>query len=82
MSKIDNGGPVHPTDPEVLSDYDGMTLRQWYAGMAMQGMIASDSGSDYENKEAWAYKDNLPGTARRAFEVADAMLAHERGEEA
>jgi hypothetical protein len=47
-------------------DKNGMTLRQWYAGMALQGLIQkfpSVTNADI---------------ARHAFGYADAMLAHEQ----
>ena len=44
-----------------------MSLRQWYAGMALQGMLASDSSIDRTevNKARWA---------KVAFAFADAMI--------
>jgi hypothetical protein len=47
----------------------GLTRRQWLAGMAMQGMIASG----YEPVD-------LIGMAGNCYEMADAMLAFEEQE--
>ena len=44
---------------------EGMTLRQWYAGLAMQGILAHGRNCT----------DEL--VARAAFAMADAMLEHE-----
>ena len=43
----------------------GLTVREWYAGMALQGII---NGGNFQ---AW----KLDGIAKLAFDVADAMLA-------
>jgi len=42
MSK-DTSGPISPVlhNGSTLPGMKGTTLRQWYAGLAMQGMIAS-----------------------------------------
>ncbi len=79
--KIDDGGPAFPltgfeTDPtegdreEVFSR--GMTLRDWFAGMALQGMLAysyvsSSSGNYHENC-------TISQASQRAFIYADAMI--------
>ena len=72
MSDIKNdGGPAFPTltsgshsSGTWLPDMtDGMSLRDWFAGMALQGMLAQGgeaSPTDY---------------AMAAFRMADAMLA-------
>lgn len=44
----------------------GMTLRQWYAGLAMQGTIASQTPDESIDPEM---------CAKWCFEVADAMIA-------
>ena len=49
----------------------GMTLRQWYAGMAMQGIMASWEGAETEH---------LPTISIMAFKMADAMIAEDNHE--
>lgn len=49
----------------------GMTLRQWYAGMALQGMAAGDHWSQNICNE----KIPLEAVAKIAFKTADAMIA-------
>lgn len=65
--KREDGGPAFPTEPRgpVYGDkYDGMTLRDWFAGQALAGIIA------HPNLEGWE-----PAiTAKWAYEIADAML--------
>ena len=74
---INNGGPAFPCksylSPRDIepSNIPGMSLRDWFAGQAMQGLFASD------------YKDQRPiaGVVAAAYASADAMLA-ERAKEA
>jgi hypothetical protein len=56
----DDGGPAFPMHSDVLPP--GMGLRDWFAGLAMQGMLASGSQ---------APDDRL---AAEAYAAADAML--------
>jgi hypothetical protein len=46
--------------------YEGMTLREWYAGLAMQGLLASFKHDRPENIERWA---------RDSVRIADALIA-------
>lgn len=69
MSKINYGGQAFPTHYQERGgapiDYnDGMTLRDWFAGMAMQGICANPE-----------IVTTPAQRARLAFEVADAMVA-------
>ena len=75
-NKIDDGGPAFPCSVAVApsgdvygSDYFGgcMSLRDWFAGQALAGMLANDSNQSAE------------GDARVAYLIADAMLAARKG---
>ena len=75
--KTDGGQPAFPCEyweggmvPGLIHQ-PGMTLRQWYAGMAMQGILAS--GTCLED---FGYED----FAIEAFKHADAMLSQEADE--
>lgn len=46
--------------------YEGMTLRDYFAARAMQGMLASE-------RPDWVNIDNF-GLANRAYSVADIMI--------
>jgi hypothetical protein len=66
----DTGGPAFPLPGELglgltPKEMRGMTLRDWFAGMAMQAHITHEGSDDI----------NEPGVARWAYEMADAMLA-------
>jgi hypothetical protein len=67
MSTTKDGWPVHPTTTEHggNSGVPGMTLRQWYAGMALQGMLSSGFCRDLR----------CNSVAMQAYDYADAMLA-------
>ena len=69
MSKAD-GGPAFPRgagdrfNPVTgVDDADGMSLRQWYVGMVIQGMISSRMTGGKQEMAEWA------------FEWADALIA-------
>jgi len=64
MSK-ETGGPAFPTKNQhqsanYLWHYEGMTLRDWFAGQAMQGLIPTSK--DDKQIAEWSYA------------MADAML--------
>ncbi len=61
MSKND-GGAAFPA--EITGD-PGMSLRDWFAGMALQGIMAHGT-----NNVKYPAADAI-----RAFELADAMIA-------
>lgn len=77
MKKINDGGPAFPNEPEGAgsrwANWDmGMTLRDYFAAKAMQGMFAAFRHwpRDYEHGEV----------GKHAYQAADAMLAA-RGEQ-
>lgn len=53
--------PAHGPDDE----YNGMTLRDWFAGQALMGMLTSPANDSVP----------MPRYASAAYEIADAMLA-------
>lgn len=75
------GGPAFPSQADVYKSEetgtlvrlkpegcDGMTLRDWFAGQALTGMLASAPVADRS-------KPNHKGWAANAYAFADAMLA-------
>lgn len=72
MSK-ETGGPAFPTEAVQigelgLSREDGMTLRDWFAGQALIGMLSNPNIETHP--DAGAY-----GLAKFSYFQADAMLA-------
>ena len=72
----DTSGPAFPVP---LNDGErwtgpgnccGMTLRDWFAGMAMQGMYCNQMFDE------WAVED----IARTSYDQADAMLERRKGQ--
>jgi len=64
------GGPAFPTEPRgpaYGNKYDGMTLRDWFAGQALMGMMAS------RNPNSPIFSPDAD--ACFVYEIADAMLA-------
>ncbi|EIY4982850.1 hypothetical protein ML064_002362 [Klebsiella quasipneumoniae] len=65
MSKENNGGPAYPTQ-----GYEGLTLRDYFAGQAMQGWLASYPES--EQHPVATHRENM--VAELSYLMADAML--------
>lgn len=60
-----DGGPAFPQENKYLEDpVQGMSLRDWYAGMALQGRISSKLYPVYD----------APDLAYACYAFADAML--------
>ena len=76
--QIYDGGPAFPNVWED-NPSPGMSLRDWWAGLAMQGMM-----SDGNIMDAVGIAAKIQGKTMRvlltekAFETADAMLAERR----
>lgn len=85
MSK-NTGGPAFPVieSERCESVCEGMTLRDHFAGLAMQGYIAY-MGCGPDRVDQIGADDNEPNKtviARCAYKIADAMLAErEKGNE-
>lgn len=64
---MNDGGPAFPRSPHSGDcSGDGMTLRDWFAGQALAGIMATQ----------WRPSgDDVSPLAEDAYKVADAMLA-------
>ena len=71
MSAINDGGPAFPIQVNHedidVKDYYGLSMRDWFAGMALQGYLAG------RNYNAGQYAP--ASVARDCYGYADAMLA-------
>lgn len=88
---IDDGGPAFPRTVQHFNDYmegkDGMTLRDWFAGQALAGMIVKTPllmRSTFDNGKTIGPSEedmeiHTQAVVDAAFKYADAMLA-ERSE--
>lgn len=59
---IDDGGPAfaagyHPNGNSA--DQSGMTLRDWFAGQAMIGMLASPNARNWCAEDSYVYADAM-----------------------
>jgi hypothetical protein len=61
-----SGGPAFPVHSDAGKEYNyllhGMSLRDWFAGMALKALLSDDEAGTIES------------TARDAYRYADAML--------
>lgn len=66
MTTKNTGGPAFPVAVPVEFQFanDGMTLRDWFAGQAMLGLLADATR-----------QGSMEELARVSFAAADAMLA-------
>ncbi len=74
-----DGGPAFPTNPHVDGTrYNGMSLRDWFAGMAMQGILSAANNEETCGailKTAQASNRSLrEHIANNSYGIADAML--------
>jgi hypothetical protein len=71
MSNTDTGGPAFPVKQYnrnimAFEEVCGMTLRDYFAAKAMQGMLAS--------ADSWINKDEVEDFATICYALADGML--------
>lgn len=82
-----NGGPAFPADSGSLDK--GMSLRDYFAARAMQGLMSMERAGEYvdENGDEMGCEDGSAGTlfvhtkflAQEAYMIADAMLRAREG---
>lgn len=85
MSEKDTGGPAYPTrdywdDAERNKHEHGMTLRDWFAGQALAGVMASAeehfTGDGKSEKAIADWHDRVETNwATFCYRMADAMIA-------
>lgn len=83
MSNQNDGGPAFPCNDE--HGYSGMSLRDWFAGMAMQAMISREikrsSNGSCDIKWCEVRAEPIPSiVADQAGKIADAMLADRKSQ--
>jgi hypothetical protein len=67
MSNTNTGGPAFPQRTDLTLSYSGMTLRDYFAAKAMQGLVERNTNLDLTPHEACV-------TSVFAYQMADAML--------
>lgn len=79
MTKKPDGGPAFPRSPAAgaaAQGQIGMTLRQWYAGQALVGLLLSDELARAQVNPGGRYTSPTE-FAEAAVRLADAMIAEE-----
>ena len=82
MTTINNGGPAFPIPLQDGQSYqghapcDGMTLRDYFAGQALHGLMANPEGPvQRSSQRGWDFVNCKPDeVACLAYYMADAML--------
>ncbi len=73
---IDDGGPAFPNEnsengeTQWANGLGGMSLRDWFAGMALQGEVANPNSSDEKYHSEWV--------VNKCYKLADAMIAERK----
>lgn len=75
-NKIETGGYAYPVS-EDQAMFPGMTLRQWYAGLAMQALISADL--EELNTERLQGVRGFKTIVAAALCAADEMIRQESG---
>ena len=88
MSEKKDGGPAFPTagydgPDHTQAQTEGMTLRDWFAGQALNGLLSAESiqmiiraNRAKEMSLEDRYVQALNDTVKMSIELADAMLDH------
>lgn len=64
LTRLDNTQLQLGRDNFIARTVGGMSLRDWFAGMALQGLLANQ----------WTRPDNAHSVVESAWRAADAML--------
>lgn len=69
--------PAFPNDPRVQlgDDYQGMTIRDWFAGQVLPAIISATSAGQHHPTGLHKDKSIDEAMAFDAYSLADAMLA-------
>lgn len=67
--KINTGGAFHPLTRPDGWVHDGLSIRDWFAGMALQGEISTQKEGYVEYTD-----NNFDRLASYCYKIADAML--------
>jgi len=74
MSEINDGGPAFPRAEWESSEDDGMSLRDWFAGQALMGMVASPRAIVNPINPEIIIEQTAVNYSLKAYALADAMI--------
>lgn len=63
MNDKETGGPAFPCLDSNANGHEGLTIRDYFAAKAMQGMVSTEN-----------WNGHIKNTAIDAYQIADAML--------
>lgn len=72
--RISDGGSAFPGDNSQVRHNPGMTLRDYFAAKALQGMLASDAHPQVVLETLMDGPESRLERAKFAYSIADAML--------
>jgi hypothetical protein len=80
MTKRNDGGTAFPIHPSMRASdnqrsAEGMSLRDWFAGQALAGLLTHDAPEDVADTA-----EAVTLAAVQAYDLADAMLRARGGE--
>jgi hypothetical protein len=67
---IEHDGVIHPSGAMQLTTFPGMSLRDYFAAKAMQGL--STTSGEYRGNESG--KEFIDGISKISYMIADAMI--------
>lgn len=70
---IKDGGPAYPLKEPLTSDALGMSLRDYFAGLALTAIIRDKEEQSYWVQD-YSPEECAQFTAERAYSFADAMI--------
>jgi len=77
MSNVNDGGPAFPVSEDNYPRGYGMTLRAYFAGQAMAGLLANDADGAWTNDDGTVcttVKEISNIIARHSCTYADALI--------
>lgn len=76
MANDKDGGPAFPvpTHPSIMIESYGMSLRDYFAGMAMRALVGDHEGMAVRADMLAGDQDVAENVSRHAYLMADAML--------
>lgn len=76
MSSKDDGGLAFPVASDAIGHYGGMSLRDWFAGQAIQAILCDSEAKQSIRAHCDIKSRSFGGeVALQAYDLADAMLA-------
>jgi hypothetical protein len=81
MQTKDDGGPAFPLPSEQAANgrgyrpmHGGMSLRDYFAAKAMNGLVAADAVSRFAHQYSVTAEKAAAAVTKSAYTMADAML--------